>query len=171
MQSNKYFKTRICANYRSKAKKLGLEIPSDVWILPNGFEQQQTIEDVYYQSDYDLVTKLLRKEGISYSLMDKNKESYTKLSQHSFEFVILPLITFLIETIAKNPQIITSVLSPLSEFFKKRTSPLPDKDNYMIRSKIIKEVKNSTFKEYSYEGPPDKYDDFIKFVKDDKDDR
>ena len=170
MQNDKHIKTRVCANYRSKAKKLGLEIPSDVWILPNGFEQLETIEGIYYQSDYDLVTKLLRKENISFSLMDKSKTSYTKLSQHSFEFVTLPLITFLIETIKENPQIITSVLSPLSEFFKKRTNRLPDKENYIVRSKIVKEVKNSVFKEYSYEGPPDKYDDFLKFVKDDKND-
>jgi len=170
MQNEKHIKTRVCANYRSKAKKLGLEIPSNVWILPNGFEQLDTIEGVYYPSDYDLVTKLLRKENVSFSLMDKSKTSYMKLSQHSFEFVTLPLITFLIETITENPEIVLTALAPLSKFLKKRTNRLPDKENYIVRSKIVKEVKNSVFKEYSYEGPTDKYDDFLKFVKDDKDD-
>ena len=92
MKHEKRFKTRACANYRNKAKKLGLEIPSNVWILPKGFEQLQTIDGVYYESDYDLITKLFRKNNISYSLMDKNKTSYSKLSQHSFEFATLPLV-------------------------------------------------------------------------------
>lgn len=170
MDNENYIKTRVCANYRIKAKKLGLEIPSNVWILPNGFEQLDTIEGVYYPSDYDLVTKLLRKENVSFSLMDKTNTSYTKLSQHSFEFVTLPLIAFLIEVITKNPEIVLTALAPLSKFLKKRTNRLPDKENYIVRSKIVKEVKNSVFKEYSYEGPSDKYDDFLKFVKDDKDD-
>ena len=170
MKYERQFKTRVCANYRSKAKKLGLEIPSNIWILPKGFEQLQTINGVYYESDYDLVAKLFRKNDISYSLMDKNETSYTKLSQHSFEFATLPLVVFLIDTIRENPQIITTSLSILSQFFKKRIRGIPNKDEYIVKSKVVKEIKNSSFKEYSYEGPPDKYDDFIKFVKEDKDD-
>ena len=71
---------------------------------------------------------------------------------------------------SKNPQIVTTSLSVLSEFFKKRTKGTPNKEEYIVKSKVVKEIKNSSFKEYSYEGPVDKYDDFIKFVKEDKDD-
>ena len=70
-----------------------------------------------------------------------------------------------------NSEIITSTLNPLSGFLKQKIKREPNKEKYIVKPKIVKEIKNSSFKEYSFEGSPDKYDDFITFVKEDcKDD-
>ena len=164
------FKVQKCSNLRIKAKKIGIDVPSKVWILPNGIEQLQSLDEISYASDYDLVIKLFRKNNISYSLFEKNITTYPKLSQHSFEFVTLPIIAFTIELIKEHPEIITTALTSLNLFFKKRLHRDPQKQNYKIKSTVINEVRNSTFKKYEFEGPPERYKNFIDFVKTDKDD-
>ena len=74
--------------------------PRNVKILLTDVDGVLTDGGMYYNSKGDFMKKfhardgmgvtLLRKKGISYSLMEKSKESYAKLSQHSFEFVTLP---------------------------------------------------------------------------------
>lgn len=166
----KFVKTQKCSNIKIKAKKLNLTVPKAVWILPKSFEQLQSLNDILYESDYDLVTKLFKQNKIPYSLLEKDETTYPKLSQHSFEFVTLPLIVFTIEFLKENPDIVSIALKTLYSFFKKRLHNDPAKAKYIIRSTIIKEVKNSSFKKYEYEGPPDGYKDFIDLIKNDKDD-
>ncbi len=166
----KFVKTQKCSNIKIKAKKLNLTVPKAVWILPKSFEQLQSLDDILYESDYDLVIKLFKQNKIPYSLLEKDKTTYPKLSQHSFEFVTLPLITFTIEFLKENPDIVSIALNTLNSFFKKRLHSDPAKGKYIIRSTIIKEVKNSSFKKYEYEGPQEGYKDFIDLIKNDKDD-
>lgn len=166
----KFVKIQKCSNIKIKAQKLDLIVPNAVWILPKTFEHLKSLDGLLYESDYDLVIKLFKQNNISYSLLDKNATTYPKLSQHSFEFVALPLIAFTIEFLKENPDIISTALNVLNSFFKKRLHRNPEKDKYMIRSTIIKEVKNSSFKKYDYEGPQEGYKDFIDLIKNDKDD-
>lgn len=166
----KFVKTQKCSNIKIKAKKLNLTVPKAVWILPKSFEQLQSLDDILYESDYDLVIKLFKQNKIPYSLLEKDKTTYQKLSQHSFEFVTLPLIAFTIEFLKENPDIVSIALNTLNSFFKKRLHGDPAKEKYIIRSTIIKEVKNSLFKKYEYEGPQEGYKDFIDLIKNDKDD-
>lgn len=170
-QNLKNFTTaKYCSNIKIKAKKLSVGIPNTVWILPCNFEQLKSLDNILYESDYDLLIKLFKKNNLSYSLLEKDKTAYPKLSQHSFEFLTLPLLAFTIEAIKENPEIIFTILDSLNVFFKKRLQRNPKKDNYTIRSTVIKEVKNSVFKKYEYEGPQENYKDFIDLVKNDKDD-
>ena len=165
-----FVKIQKCSNIRIKAKKLDLTVPKAVWILPKSFEQLKSLDGLLYESDYELVVKLFRKNNISFSLLDKNEITYPKLSQHSFEFVTLPLIAFTIEFLRENPDIISTALNILYSFFKKRLHRNPEKEKYIIRSTVIKEIQNSSFKKYEYEGPYDGYKDFIDLIKNDKDD-
>jgi len=166
----RFVKTRKCSNIKIKAGKLNLTVPKAVWILPKSFEQLKSLDDLLYESDYDLVIKLFKQHDIPYSLLEKDKTTYPKLSQHSFEFITLPLIAFTIEFLKAYPDIISIALNTLNSFFKKRLHKDPDKGKYIIRSTIIKEVKNSSFKKYEYEGPQEGYKDFIDLIKNDKDD-
>ena len=165
----KFIKIQKCSNIKIKAQKLDLTIPNAVWILPKSFEQLKSLHGLLYESDYDLVIKLFRQNNIPYSLLDKNRTTYPKLSQHSFEFVTLPLIAFTIEFLKANPDIISTALSVLNSFFKKRLHRNPEKDKYIIRSTVIKEIKKSSFKKYEYEGPLEGYKDFIDLIKNDND--
>ena len=165
-----FVKTQKCSNIKIKAQKLNVAVPDAVWILPKSFEQLKSLDGLLYESDYDLVIKLFKMNNIPYSLLDKNKTTYPKLSQHSFEFVTLPLIIFTIDFIKENPDIIFTALNTLNSFFKKRLHRDPNKNKYTIESSVIKEVKNSSFKKYEYKGPQDGYKDFIDLVKNDKDD-
>ena len=166
----KYIKIHKCSNIKIKARKLDLIIPNAIWILPKYFEQLQTLDKLVYESDYDLVVKLFKRNNFPYSLLEKNKTTYPKLSQHSFEFMTLPLIVFTIEFIKGNQDIIFTALNVLNSFFKKKLHRNPEKDKYIISSTIIKEVKNDSFKKYEYEGPLEGYKVFIDLIKNDGDD-
>lgn len=166
----KFVKTQKCSNIKIKAKNLSLAVPKAVWVLPKSFEQLKSLDNLLYESDYDLVVKLFKQNNIPYSLLEKDKTTYPKLSQHSFEFVTLPLIAFTIEFLKENPDIVQVALNALNSFFRRRLSRDPDKGRYMIRSIIIKEIRNSSFKKYEYEGPQEGYKDFIDLIKNDKDD-
>lgn len=166
----KFVKIQKCSNIKIKAQKLDVVVPNAVWILPKSFEHLESLDGLLYESDYDLVIKLFKKNSIPYSLLEKDRTTYPKLSQHSFEFVTLPLIVFTIAFLKENPDIIFTALNILNSFFKKRLHRDPEKDKYRIRSSVIKEIKNSSFKKYEYEGPQEGYKDFIDLIKNDKDD-
>lgn len=157
-----------CSNLRIKAKQLGIQVPSNVWIVPNNFEHLTSLENIRYSPDYDLTQKIFKKNNISFSLLEEDTLHYPKISQHSFEFAIIPLIVFTWELISKNPEIISSTLNGLFSFFKNRSHRDVGKENYIVKSEVIKEVKKSHFKKYSFEGPIEAYKDFVKMVKDDK---
>ena len=78
-----FVKTRACANIRSKANKLNLDIPDGVWILPKSFEQLKSLDNFMYPSDYDLVAKLFKQNHIPYSLIHNDRTAYDKLALHS----------------------------------------------------------------------------------------
>ena len=155
-------------NIKIKAQELDIPVPNTVWILPKSFEQLISLDDFFYESDYDLVLKLFRQNNISCSLLQKNRDVYSKLRQNSFEFVTLPLIVFTVDTLAKNPDIISTALNILNSFFKKRMQRDLSKDNFKVKTTVVKEIKNSSFKKYEYDGPLEGYKDFIDLIKNDE---
>ena len=165
---SKFVKIQKCSNIKIKAQELGIPVPNTIWILPKSFEQLSSLDGLFYESDYDLVSKLFRQNNISYSLLQKNIDIYSKLHQNSFEFVTLPFIVFTIDTLARNPDIISTALNILNSFFKKRTHRDPYKDNYRVKTTVAKEIKDFSFKKYEYDGPLEGYKDFIDLVKNDE---
>ncbi len=154
-----------CSNLRIKAQQLGVQLPSKVWIVPNSFETLTSLENIRYEPDYDLTQKILKQNNIEYSLLEEGNTHYSKVSQHSFEFAIIPLIVFGWELLIKNPEIVDLSLRSLFNFFKSKSHRDVEKENYVIKSEVIKEVKKSSFKRYSYEGSIEGYKDFIRFCR------
>ena len=159
-----YVIVKTCANIRMKAKKLGLAVPNAVWLLPKNFVQLESLDNVVYESDYDTVIKILNRGKIPCSLLEKDRITYPKLVQRNFEFLALPIIVFTIEYLRHNPNIILAALNLLNSLFERRVRNDPNSDRYVIRSKVIKETKRGVYKEYTYEGPPSAFKDFIKMV-------
>lgn len=159
-----YVKVQTCANVRMKAKKLGLNVPNAVWILPKNFTQLESLDNVTYESDYDTVFKILNRENIPCSLLEKDKVTYPKHIQRHFEIMALPIFAFVMEIIRNNPDIILTTLNALNSLLEKKVRNDPSRDRHIVRSKVIKETKRGVYKEYTYEGPQAAYKDFIKMV-------
>lgn len=159
-----YVKVQTCANVRMKAKKLGLSIPNAVWILPKNFEQLESLGNITYESDYDTVFKILNRENIPCSLLEKGKVTYHKHVQRHFEVMALPIFAFAMEVIRNNPDIILTTLNALNSLLEKKVQNDPNSDRHVVRSKVIKETKRGVYKKYTYEGPQSAYKDFIKMV-------
>ena len=76
-------------------------------------------------------------------------------------------MVFFLDILQKYPSIITSALSVLDSFFKKRTQHDPQKNTYDVESTIIIEKSKSVFKKYEYKGSVDGYKYFIDYLKND----
>lgn len=153
-----------------KAKQLYLSVPNAIWILPKNFEQLKSLDNITYESDYDTVLKIFRHEDIPCSLLEEDKTTYPKLIHHSFELIVLPIITFTLEFLKSNPGIIMTSLNAINLLLERRTRNDPDSDRYLVRSEVVKETKRGVYKKYTYEGPPSAYADFIKMVQNDTND-
>lgn len=146
-----------------KARNLGLSVPNAVWILPKNFDRLESLDNVVYEADYDTVIKLFRRENIPHSLLEDGR-TYPKLVHHNFELLTLPIIVFTIEFLRNNPSIILTALNTIGSLLERRTRDDPNDNKHEIQSRVIKETKRGVYKEYTYDGPPSAYKDFVKMV-------
>ena len=156
--------TRAYIDVVRKADELGLPVPNAVWIVPSNFESLVSVGDATYDADYDLVVKLLRGASLPYSLLQGAGETYPKRVQHSFEFVVLPLLIFTKDVLANNPEIISQALGILLDHFMNKLRNDPMRDHCVIKCKIVKE-RAGLYVSAEYEGPVEGFKDFIEGVK------
>ena len=156
--------TRAYIDVGRKADELGLPVPNAVWIVPSNFESITSAGEATYAADYDLVVKLLRGAGLPYSLLKGDAETYPKRVQHSFEFVVLPLLIFTKGVLADNPEIISQALGILLDHFMGKLRNDPTRDQCIIKCKIVKE-RAGLYVSAEYEGPAEEFKDFIEGVK------
>lgn len=161
-------KIETVPSMRDHAKKLGIHVPEAAWILPRGFFDLTSASDALYDRDYDLLVKLFRKNGIPYSLIDRNTEQYKKLANNSFELAEIPTIAFALDLLAKHPTIVSETLDLIRNFLGKKSSLQPDAGNNSVKISVIKERRHDT-RRYYYEGPLEGIPKFSRIIQEDGD--
>lgn len=140
--------------------------PDRILILPQNFFSQSA-SNFLYDADYELLVKLFRRNNMPYSLIGDDAGQPEKIVNHCFELFAIPTIAYTTQLLQQNPDIISTSLNVLSDFFKARARR--EVVETLMKVRIIKETKQHTFNQYEYEGSSDDFQDFIKFVREDVD--
>jgi hypothetical protein len=136
---------------RKRAIELGLTKPSEFAILPRGFQNAQTPDDVTHESDASTLRKLLAEGGLDVQQLEPKESRLATHVQKSYEW-IAP--TFFVGSmlLSQNPHAVQIALGVIQSYI---TDFVKDKlpGSRVNLSFVVEGAKSKKCKHLSYEGP------------------
>ena len=147
---------------------LGIKAPEGFCILPRRFEHAQTVSDLCHESSALDVKALLRQANLPITIYQPDGTQIPYLQENDNTW-IGPVLFFSMATLIENPHILGVALGVIANYATDifRGSPEPGRArlSVVIETSTTKTTKKTT-KKIDYDGPHDKINDILSFIKD-----
>ena len=101
-----------------KATDLGCNQPTKFCILPRNFAEVSSKEELLNEENTITIRKILKKEGIEITPLEKDEERFNEISEHDAIFVV-PMLYFAAQWCMEHPEVVSTVIQTVVNFLKK----------------------------------------------------
>ncbi len=146
-------------NVKKKAQKLGLNIPSQIAILPLNFETATTKEELIHASITPTVRKLWRQNNIQETPIEKPGEKIPCIAQEGFEW-IGPIIFVAFSLWSQNSHLVNMALNLISNYLTDWFRGIPSHER-QVELNIVSENRFGECKKVEYKGTLDGFNKLL----------
>jgi len=150
-------------NVKEKARKLNLNIPSQIALLPLNFKTATAKEELLHASTTPTVRKLWAQNNVQETPIEKAGEKIPYSAGEAFEW-IGPIIFVSSLLLSENPHLINIALNVISNYLIDWFRGIPYNER-KVKLSIVIETRSGEYKEVKYEGPPDGLDKLPEILK------
>lgn len=150
-------------NIDQKLGELGLSKPGGITILPQNITHASSKEELIYSTNTLTVRSLLRQNGVKETPIETDDNETFELIEKDFIEWVGPMILISYSLISQDPTIISITLNVISnyitDFFKGKTEQSTATLSFTIQT------KDNSYKNLSYQGPPEKVQEILETIK------
>ena len=144
-----------------KALDLNCNSPTKFCVLPRNFADVTNKDELLHEENTTTIIKILKKEGIEITPLEKETDKFSEISEHDAIFVA-PILYFAAQWCLEHPEVITTVLQTIVNHLRKSALGF---SGGKVKLSVVTESKSGKFRKVDYQGPVDGMEKIADIVK------